>query len=145
MRRTETYIATVKDQANRKWLLVDAAGKTLGRLATRLATVLMGKHKPTYSSHLDMGDFLVVVNAEKVVLTGKKMQQKVYQRYSGFAGGRTVTSIATVMAKHPERVLYLAVKRMVPATKLGNQMIRKLHVYAGPNHPHEAQKPEKLA
>ncbi len=143
MRTPVTYIATEKDQAKRKWILVDAAGKTLGRLATRIATVLMGKHKPTYSTHLDMGDFVVVVNAEKFVLTGKKMQQKKYQRYSGFAGGRREKSIGKVMEKHPERILYLAVKRMMPPTRLGKQMIRKLHVYAGPNHPHEAQQPEK--
>lgn len=143
MQTPVTYIATEKDQAKRKWMLVDAAGKTLGRLATRIATVLMGKHKATYSTHLDMGDFVVVVNAEKFVLTGKKMQQKKYQRYSGFAGGRRETSIAKMMEKHPERILYLAVKRMLPPTRLGRQMLRKLHVYAGPNHPHGAQQPEK--
>jgi large subunit ribosomal protein L13 len=143
MQMPMTYIACEKDKAKRKWILVDATGKTLGRLATRIAMVLMGKHKPTYSTHLDMGDFVVVVNAEKFVLTGKKMQQKKYQRYSGFPSGRRETSIGKMMEKHPERILYLAVKRMLPPTRLGRRMIRKLHVYAGPNHPHSAQQPEK--
>jgi len=126
----------------RSWYVVDADGLTLGRLATRIATVLRGKHKPTYTPHMDMGDHVIVVNADKVVLTGRKEAQKVYYHHSGWFGGLKETSAAHMRANHPERLLEKAVRGMLPKGSLGRQMFRKLKVYARSNHPHSAQKPE---
>jgi len=128
----------------RRWYLVDAQGKTLGRLASRVAHILRGKHKVIYSPHQDVGDFVVIVNAEKVSLSGKKFRNKVYHHYSGYPGGMKVRTVAEVMAKNPTRVVEMAVKGMLPHNRLGRKMFRKLKVYAGPAHPHQAQKPEPL-
>ncbi len=126
----------------REWHVIDAEGQVLGRLATRIATILMGKHKPGYTPFLDCGDHIVVVNADKVVLTGNKMNDKKYYRYSGYPGGIKEASARRVMREHPTRILESAVRGMVPKTKLGRQMLSKLRVYAGPEHPHEAQQPQ---
>ena len=138
-----TYAAK-KGEVEQKWLLVDAEGQVLGRLAARLAPILQGKHKPIYTPHVDTGDFIVIINAEKVRVTGKKLTQKMYQRYSGYPGGLRERSLGTMLKRHPERVLEQAVRRMLPKTKLGKKMFGKLKVYAGPTHPHQAQKPEPL-
>lgn len=139
----KTYLAK-PDEVEAEWHLVDAADKVLGRMATELATILMGKHKPTYTAHVLTGDFVVVINAEKVKLTGRKMEQKEYDRYTYYTSGRKVVSIARMMEKHPERVIESAVRRMLPKTKLGRQMFSRLKVYAGPKHPHAAQQPKPL-
>ncbi|UCD30693.1 MAG: 50S ribosomal protein L13 [Planctomycetota bacterium] len=139
----KSYLAK-PDEIEGDWHLVDADGKTLGRLATRLATILMGKHKPTYTPHVITGDYVVVVNAEKVKLSGRKMEQKVYDRYTYYTSGRKVDSVAKVMAKHPERIIQSAVRRMLPKNKLGRQMIKRLKVYRGSEHPHQAQEPQVL-
>lgn len=123
------------------WYLVDAKDKITGRLAVRIAMILMGKHKPTYTAFFDTGDFVVVINAEKVKFTGKKMEQKTYAQFSGYPGGLKDIPLPVMLAKKPEEVIRLAVKRMLPKTTLGKQMIDKLKVYAGPNHPHSAQGP----
>lgn len=136
----KTHVVT-PDQIERRWYLVDAEDETLGRLASRVAQILRGKHKPMYSPHLDTGDHVLVVNAEKVALTGRKMEQKKYYRHSGYPGGLKETPIADVLEKHPERVIESAVKGMLPKGKLGRAMFKKLRVYAGPDHPHEAQQP----
>ena len=128
----------------RKWYVVDAEGKTLGRLAVEVAKILRGKHKPTYTPHADTGDHVIVVNADKVVLTGKKLVQKTYFRHSGYPGGSTFVTAGNMLEKHPERVVEMAVRGMLPKNKLGEQMYRKLNVYAGAEHPHAAQKPEVL-
>ncbi len=128
----------------KKWYVVDASGKVLGRLANRIAVVLMGKHKPIYTPYVDTGDYVIVVNADKVVLTGKKLDQKKYYRHSGYPGGLKEITARQMFEKHPEKVVYLAVKRMLPKNKLGRKMLKKLKVYAGPEHPHQAQKPEPL-
>lgn len=128
----------------RKWYVVDAEGKTLGRLAAEVAKILRGKHKPTYTPHADTGDHVIVVNAEKIVLTGKKLTQKNYFRHSGYPGGTTFTPAGKMLAEQPTKVVELAVKGMLPKNTLGRQMYRKLNVYSGANHPHEAQKPEIL-
>jgi large subunit ribosomal protein L13 len=125
-----------------QWRLIDASDRVLGRLATEIAMILMGKDKPDYTPHVLTGDFVCVVNAEKIQLTGNKALTKEYQRYSYYPGGRKVTSITEVMAKHPERVVQQAVKRMLPKNKLGRKMLERLKVYAGPEHPHAAQNPE---
>ena len=122
--------------------MIDAEGQVLGRLATRIATVLMGKHKPGYTPFLDCGDHVVVVNADKIVLTGNKMNDKMYYRYSGYPGGIKEARARRVMRENPTRILESAVRGMVPKTKLGRQMFSKLRVYAGPEHPHEAQQPQ---
>jgi large subunit ribosomal protein L13 len=119
--------------------VVDAGGQTLGRLATQVATLLQGKHKPAYSPHLDMGDFVVVVNASKVRITGRKTEGKVYYRHSGYMGGLKETTLADMLARHPERVIEYAVRGMLPRTRLGRAMLRHLKVYGGPEHPHVAQ------
>jgi len=139
----KTFFAKEGD-IDRKWLLVDAEGKVLGRLAVAIATVLMGKHKPTYTPNQDTGDFVVVVNAEKVRLTGKKMQEKVYSRWTGYPGGRRVTPVSKVFAREPTKVLREAVRRMLPKGILGRDMLLKLKIYAGPEHPHRAQRPEAV-
>ena len=128
----------------REWYVVDAEGKTLGRLASSIAPILRGKHKPTYTPHLDCGDFVVVVNAEKVRVTGKKMDQKFYHRHSGYPGGLTSISLRDQLDKHPERVLHSAIRGMLPKNKLGRRMIKKLKIYAGEEHPHQAQQPKPL-
>lgn len=139
----KTFMANPAD-IQRKWYVVDAEGKTLGRLAVEVAKVLRGKNKPTYTPHVDTGDHVIVINAEKVVFTGKKLEQKTYFRHSGYPGGTTFTTAGKMLATKPERVVELAVKGMLPKNSLGRQMYRKLNVYAGPNHPHSAQKPEVL-
>jgi len=138
-----TYQAK-KEEIDAKWYVVDADGKVLGRLAAKLASVLRGKNKPIFTPHVDTGDFVVVVNAKKVVLTGKKLQDKTYYHYTGYPGGIRETSAEKMMAKKPTEVLRLAVKGMLPKNTLGRQMLRKLKVYAGPEHPHAAQKPTPL-
>ena len=141
----KSYMAKEEDMVTQhKWYLIDANGKILGRMATRIATILMGKHKPTYTPHVDTGDFVVVVNAEKIKLTGKKPLQKTYQTYSGYADGRHTIPFNRMMAKAPTKIVELAVKRMIPATRLGHRMFMKLKIYTGPNHPHQAQQPIKL-
>ena len=136
-----TYVAT-KDSIERKWLVIDADGKTLGRLATEVAKLLRGKHKPTYTPFLDTGDYVIVVNASKMVLTGKKLDQKVYRHHSRFPTGLKEVKYSVMMDKNPEKALELAVKGMLPKNSLGRQMFRKLHVYAGAEHDQTAQKPE---
>jgi large subunit ribosomal protein L13 len=133
-----------KEGLERKWLLVDADGAILGRLAAKLAPILMGKHQPTYTPHVDTGDYVVVVNAEKVQLTGRKAQAKEYDYYTHFPGGHRYVSFAEMMEKKPEKVIELAVRRMLPKNKLGMAMLKKLKVYRGPEHEHQAQKPEKI-
>jgi len=126
----------------RRWWTVDAEGRILGRLATSVATLLMGKHKPTYTPFLDVGDHVVIFNAEKIVLTGNKLDAKKYYRYSGYPGGLSETNVARLLEEHPERVLEFAVTGMLPKNSLGRQMYSKLRVYAGSEHPHTAQQPE---
>ena len=128
----------------RKWYVVDATGYTLGRLASEVAKVLRGKNKPIFTPHIDTGDYDIIVNADKVKITGKKLDQKIYYRHSDYVGGMKETTLKEMMAKKPERVLELAVKGMLPKGPLGRAMIKKLHVYAGPEHGHAAQKPEAL-
>ena len=128
----------------RKWYVVDATDMTLGRLASEVAKVLRGKNKPIFTPHMDTGDYVIIVNAAKVKVTGKKLDQKIYYRHSGYVGGIKETTLREMMAKKPERVIELAVKGMLPKGPLGRQMYRKLHVYAGPEHEHAAQKPEVL-
>ena len=128
----------------RKWYVVDAAGMTLGRLASEVAKVLRGKNKPTFTPHIDTGDYVIVVNAEKVTVTGKKLDQKIYYNHSDYVGGMKETTLREMMAKKPERVIELAVKGMLPKGPLGREMYKKLYVYAGPDHKQQAQKPEVL-
>ena len=139
----KTYMAT-PSTIERKWYVVDAADKTLGRLAAEVAKVLRGKHKPTFTPHMDTGDHVIIINADKVRLTGKKLVQKVYFRHSGYLGGDKYTKAGDMLAKNPVRMVELAVRGMVPHNRLGSQIIKKLHVYAGSEHPHAAQKPEVL-
>lgn len=128
----------------RKWYVVDAEGKTLGRLASEVANVLIGKNKPTYTPHIDTGDYVIVVNAEKIQVTGKKLDQKIYYHHSEYVGGMKEATLREMMQKKPEFVITHAVKGMLPKGPLGRQMLKKLHVYAGPEHNHAAQKPETL-
>jgi large subunit ribosomal protein L13 len=139
----KTYVATPSTR-ERNWLVVDATGKTLGRLATQIADVLRGKRKPDYTPHIDVGDFVVVVNAEKIAVTGNKRAQKRYYRHSGYPGGLRSRTLGDMLERRPEEVIRLAVKGMLPRTRLGRAQLRKLKVYAGPEHPHAAQKPEPL-
>lgn len=139
----KTYTPKVTD-IQRRWLLVDATDKVLGRLASEVAQLLRGKHKPMFSPHLDTGDFVIVVNAEKVRLTGSKPENKTYFRHTGYMGGEKLIPFRTMQAKHPERVIELAVKGMLPKNNLGRLMRRKLKIYAGPDHPHAAQQPEPI-
>ena len=136
-----TYVAT-KDSIERKWLLIDAEGMTLGRLCTEVAKLLRGKHKPTYTPFLDTGDNVIVINTSKIVLTGNKLDQKKYRHHTGYPGGLKEVDYRTLMAKNPEKAVELAVKGMLPKNSLGRQMFRKLHVYAGPEHEQTAQQPE---
>ena len=139
----KTYMAS-SGKIERKWYVVDAEGRTLGRLASEIAKVLRGKHKPEYTPHVDIGDYVIVVNADKIKVSGKKLEQKIYYRHSGFPGGLKETTLAEMLAKKPERVMELAVKGMLPKGPLGRSMFKKLHVYAGPEHKQQAQKPEVL-
>ncbi|WP_054950972.1 50S ribosomal protein L13 [Numidum massiliense] len=129
-------------EVERKWYVVDAAGQRLGRLASEVASILRGKLKPTYTPHVDTGDFVIVVNADKIVLTGKKMQDKTYYRHTNYAGGLKETSAAELLAKKPEKMVEIAVKGMLPKNSLGRAQLKKLKVFAGPEHPHQAQQPE---
>ena len=138
-----SYMAN-PDKVERKWYVVDADGQTLGRLASEVAKVLRGKNKPIYTPHIDTGDYVIVVNADKIKVTGKKLDQKIYYRHSDYVGGMKETTLREMMDKKPERVIELAVKGMLPKGPLGRVMIKKLHVYAGPEHDHAAQKPEVL-
>ena len=138
-----TFMANPQN-VERKWYVVDAEGQTVGRLAAEVAKVLRGKHKPTFTPHVDTGDFVIVINAEKAVFTGKKLTDKIYFRHSGYNGGTTFTPAGQMQAKFPERVIEKAVRGMLPKNRLGEQMYRKLNVYAGPEHPNAAQQPEKL-
>ncbi len=140
----KTFVPKLKD-ITRDWHLVDAEGRVLGRLASRVASILMGKEKPTYADFLDCGDFVIVVNAEKVRLTGKKLSNKLYYRHSGYPGGLKQMTAAEVLEKHPERVIRSAVKGMLPRNKLGRKMLLKLKIYAGGDHPHQAQQPRTLS
>ena len=139
----KTFMANASN-IERKWYVVDAEGKTLGRLAAEVAKVLRGKHKPTFTPHVDTGDHIIVVNAEKIELTGKKLTQKTYFRHSGYLGGTTFTTAGKMLADKPERMIELAVRGMLPKNRLGRQMFRKLNVYRGAEHPHAAQQPEAL-
>ncbi|SMC97401.1 50S ribosomal protein L13 [Sporomusa malonica] len=139
----KTFMANPAD-IKRKWYVVDAEGQTLGRLAVEVAKVLRGKNKPTFTPHVDTGDHVIVVNADKIVLTGKKLEQKTYFRHSGYPGGTTFTPAGKMLADKPQRVIEMAVKGMLPKNTLGRNMYRKLNVYAGANHPHSAQQPEVL-
>lgn len=140
----KTYLPKV-DLAARKWHVVDAEGKVLGRLAVEVANVLRGKNKPVYTPHLDAGDFVVVINAEKVVLTGRKETDKSFMSYSGWKGGERHRTVAEVRARHPERLIMHAVKGMIPKNRLGDRLLTKLKVYKGSAHPHGAQRPTTLA
>ncbi|MGI6211450.1 MAG: 50S ribosomal protein L13 [Anaerovoracaceae bacterium] len=139
----KSYIAK-PHEVERKWYVVDADGKNLGRLASQIASVLRGKNKPTYTPHVDCGDYVIVINAEKVAVTGKKMKDKLYVTYSGYPGGKKEIPLKEMLEKKPEEVIRHAVKGMLPEGRLGRQMFKKLKVYAGPEHKHEAQKPEPL-
>ena len=139
----KTYTARAED-IEREWFLVNAEGKTLGRLASEIAQVLRGKHKPIYTPHLDCGDFVIVVNAEKVRVTGRKLDQKMYYRHTGYPGGIKSISLRNQLQKHPERVLQAAVRGMLPKNRLGRKLFKKLKVYAGDSHPHQAQQPKVL-
>jgi len=133
-----------KETVEHKWHVVDADGLILGRLAAKIAPILMGKTKPTYTPHVDTGDFVIVVNASKIRVSGDKAQTKEYQRYSGYPGGQKSVPFEKMLSRHPERVIELAVRRMLPKSKLGRQMLKKLRVFPGAEHNHGAQKPEKL-
>lgn len=133
-----------KEEVERKWHIIDAEGEVVGRLSTKIASVLRGKHKASYTPHVDTGDFIIVINAEKVRFTGNKLYQKVYQRYSGYPGGQRSRTAKEMLDKKPIGVLEAAVRGMLPKNRLGRAMFKKLFVYEGPEHPHEAQKPEKM-
>jgi large subunit ribosomal protein L13 len=139
----KSFVAT-KEQLEHKWYLVDADGAVLGRMAAKIAPILMGKNKPTYTPHVDTGDYVVVINAEKIQVTGKKAQQKQYDYYTHYPGGHKYLSFADMMAKKPEKVVELAVRRMLPKNKLARKMLKKLKVYRGADHEHHAQSPEKI-
>jgi large subunit ribosomal protein L13 len=140
----KTYVAKPTDR-ERNWLVVDAEGQTLGRLATQIADALRGKRKPTYTPHIDTGDFVVVVNAEKIAVTGAKRTEKMYYRHSGYPGGLKSRTLNDMLERRPEEVIRLAVKGMIPRTRLGRKQLTKLKVYAGPDHPHTAQQPQPMA
>ncbi len=137
----KSYIAKA-ETVERKWLVIDAAGQTLGRLSSEVAAILRGKHKPVYTPHVDTGDFVIIINAEQIQLTGNKLQQKMYRHHTGYVGHLKEMTYADLMKKFPERAIEHAVKGMLPHNTLGSQMYRKLKVYCGPDHPHQAQKPE---
>lgn len=137
-------VSVRREDAQHEWYVVDAAGKTLGRLASEVARRLRGKHKPSYTPHVDTGDYIVVVNAEQVRVTGQKETDKIYYRHTGYPGGIRATPLNKLRAKHPERILANAVRGMMPRNPLGRAMFKKLKVYAGPSHPHAAQQPQRL-
>lgn len=139
----KTYV-TKAEEIKRDWLVVDAADQNLGRLATKVAALLRGKHKPTFTPNLDCGDFVVVVNAEKITVTGGKLLEKQYFDYSGYPDGLRITALKDQLARHPDRVITHAVRGMLPHNRLGRAMLKKLKVYAGPEHPHKAQQPRKV-
>jgi large subunit ribosomal protein L13 len=139
----KTYSAKPQE-VEREWFVVDAQGQTLGRLATRIATLLRGKHKPLYTPHVDCGDYVIVVNAQEVNVTGQKLDQKIYYRHSGYPGGLRQVTLRRRLQTHPERVIEAAVRGMLPKNRLGRKMFKKLKVYAGPDHPHQAQQPKAL-
>ena len=139
----KTYMAKV-GEITAKWHVVDATDRVLGRMATGIATILMGKHRPEYTPHVDVGDFVIVINAEKIRLTGKKWSQKEYDWYTGHPGGHKTMSAERMREKHPEKIVSEAIRRMLPKSRLGRKMVTKLKVYAGPDHPHQAQQPEEL-
>ncbi|MCR1839874.1 50S ribosomal protein L13 [Murimonas intestini] len=139
----KSYMAS-PSTIERKWYVVDATGYTLGRLSSEVAKILRGKNKPTFTPHIDTGDYVIITNAENIKVTGKKLDQKIYYRHSEYVGGMKETTLREMLDKKPERVIELAVKGMLPKGPLGRQMITKLHVYAGPEHDHAAQKPEVL-
>ena len=137
----KTYVVKEAD-IERKWILMDASGQTLGRLASRIAQVLKGKHKPTYSPHMDGGDYVVVINADKIAVTGRKLDQKNYYRHTGYPGGIREINLRGLLERHPTYAVKFAVRGMLPKNRLGRRMLRKLKIYAGPEHPHQAQNPE---
>ncbi len=139
----KTYVAKKKDII-RKWYLVDAKDKVLGRLATKVASILRGKHKAIYTPYIDTGDHVIIINASEIVVTGDKMKSKLYARYSGYPGGLKFTTLSTMMEKDPAKVVRLAIQRMLPINPLGRDMIKKLNIYSGQEHPHKAQCPEPL-
>jgi len=139
----KTYMAKT-GEVPQQWYIVDATDQIVGRLASQIAMVLMGKHRPTYTPHVDTGEYVVVVNAAKVRFTGRKWEQKTYERYSGYPGGRKVESARHMLQRKPEHILHHAVQRMLPRTKLGRRMLSKLKLYTGPRHPHQAQQPQPL-
>ena len=139
----KTYTVKPGD-IKRQWRLVDAEGKTLGRLASRIAAILKGKHKPIYTPHVDVGDYVIVINADKIHVTGRKMLQKMYHRHSGYPGGLKSTNLRDLLQRHPTRAVEYAVKGMLPKNRLGRRMFKKLKVYAGSDHPHQAQEPQVL-
>ncbi|MBR2755878.1 MAG: 50S ribosomal protein L13 [Lachnospiraceae bacterium] len=139
----KTFMAN-PDKVERKWFVVDVAGKNLGRVSSEIAKILRGKNKPIFTPHEDTGDYVIVINAEKITVTGRKLEQKIYYNHSDYVGGMKETDLKTMLAKKPERVIELAVKGMLPKGPLGRKMIKKLFVYAGSEHPHQAQKPEAL-
>jgi len=141
--KSKTYVVKPKD-IKREWWVVDATGKNLGRLASRIAYILRGKHKPIYSPHLDTGDYVIVINAERVAVTGRKLDQKVYYRHSGYLGGLKAVTLRQQLERHPTRVLRAAVRGMLPKNRLGRKMLKKLKIYAGSEHPHQAQQPKPL-
>jgi len=136
----KTYVANPATR-ERNWLVVDASGQTLGRLSTQIADALRGKRKPEYTPHVDTGDFVIVLNAEKIAVSGKKREKKLYYRHSGYPGGLRSRTLGEMLERRPEEVIRLAVRGMLPRTRLGRAQLRKLKIYAGPDHPHEAQKP----
>jgi len=141
--KTKTYVPKL-GEIEREWWVVDAEGKNLGRLASRIAQLLRGKHKPIYSPHLDVGDFVIVTNASRIEVTGRKLDQKVYYRHSGYPGGLKAVTLREQLERHPTRVLRSAVRGMLPKNRLGRKMLKKLRIYAGPEHPHQAQRPKPL-
>jgi len=143
MKTTKTYTPK-QEEIKRNWYIVDAKGKVLGRLAAKVAVYLQGKHKPDYTPYIDMGDEVIVINVDKIVTTGKKLEQKKYKRYSGYPGGLKEIPLKTMKEQHPERIVELAIKRMLPKNKLASKMIKRLRVYRGDQHPHQAQQPIPL-
>ncbi|PMP62455.1 MAG: 50S ribosomal protein L13 [Caldimicrobium thiodismutans] len=133
-----------KEEVERKWYLIDAKNQILGRLASKIAYLLQGKHRPDYTPHVDQADFLVIINADKIRLTGKKLDQKLYWRHSGYMGGLKQETARQLLERNPEMLIYLAVKRMLPRNRLRNKLLKKLKIYAGPEHPHQAQNPQPL-
>lgn len=143
--KIKTFVTTPSDiERERRWWIIDAEGQTLGRLASKIAPILQGKNKPIYTPNLDTGDYVVVINAGKIAVTGKRMDDKMYYRHSNYPSGLTETNLRDMLALHPDRPLLFAIRGMLPKTRLGRQMIKKLKIYAGPDHPHAAQNPQPL-